>query len=78
MKKFYTIFFIIDLEPKYFYMWVNFVDLIFKNFNLNPEGVVKEEGYFKIFEKVLLKSSNLLNLVMLYLGIITYFIFIYI
>lgn len=33
MKQFYTVFVIFDLEPKYFYMWVNFVDLIFNQFD---------------------------------------------
>lgn len=78
MKKFYTIFFVIDLEPKYFYMWVNFVDLIFKNFNVDSGIVVSSPGTVRIIEKILLKTSNVMNIVMLYLGIITYFLFIYI
>lgn len=81
MRKYYTIFVIVDLEPKYFYMWVNFVDLIFKHFNMEPKNLDFLENTYKEIEilvKVLLKICNYLNILMLYLGIITYFIFIYI
>lgn len=78
MQKFYTIFFVIDLEPKYFYMWVNFVDLVFKNFNMDSGLILSDPGVTRTIEKVLLKTCNIMNIVMLYFGIVTYFIFIYI
>lgn len=78
MKKFYSVFLIFDLEPKYFYMWVNFVDLIFNNFNVDSKVLNNIQPDLRLLVKILLKISNLMNNLMLYLGILTYFIFIYI
>lgn len=78
MKKYYSVFVIFDLEPKYFYMWVNFVDLIFNNFHVNTDVLENTDRDIRLLIKVFLKISNIMNLVMLYLGIVNYFIFIYI
>ena len=39
MKKFYTIFFFIDLKPVSFYLYTNFFDLVYNNFNMSEEQV---------------------------------------
>lgn len=50
MKKNYSIFFIFELEPLYFYLWVNFVDLVFKNFSMDKSLIVYEEKWIEMFE----------------------------
>lgn len=42
MKKFYTIFFFIDLKPVSFYLYTNFFDLVYNNFNMSEDQV--QEG----------------------------------
>lgn len=59
-------------------MWVNFVDLIFNNFHVNTDVLENTDRDIRLLIKVFLKISNIMNLVMLYLGIVNYFIFIYI
>ena len=42
MKEFYTISMIFDFKPKYFYLLVNFVDIVFNNFNM--QNSVQEQS----------------------------------
>lgn len=77
MKKNYSVFFIFELEPIYFYLWVNFVDLVFKNFSMDKSLIVYEEKWIEMFEYVLITISNTLNIILLILAVITYFYYIY-
>ncbi len=83
MKDHYTIFCIFDLEPAYFYLFINFVDLVFNNFNMRStiiEITDKKEieyRYLYEFEKVMIKLVNNMNHFLVFCGIICFFIYIY-
>lgn len=77
MKEKYTVFFIFDLQPIYFYLWVNFIDLIYNNFNMQNGDIIEDTGTLIELEKILVKSINIITQILFALGILTFFIYIY-
>ena len=68
----YVIFFFFPLEPPFFYLFVNFIDLMFNHFIMNP---VEEDHKFRKLEILILLVVNIFNLLLLGIGILTFFIF---
>ena len=71
------VFFFFSLEPVFFYLFVNFIDLVFNNFNLNEKMLESTNEEFRNIETVLLILVNNMNRFLLFLGVITYFIYIF-
>ena len=82
MKEHYTIFCIFKLEPAYFYLFINFVDLVFNNFNMRSTIIEitdkkqKEYQYLYKFELIMIKIVNNMNHFLVFFGIICFFIYI--
>ena len=74
MRTKYTVFCLFDLKPHYFYLFVNFLDIAFNNFNLTPSGTDHE---FHNLESVLCRIANSLNGFLTVFGLFAFFTFLY-
>lgn len=77
MKKIYKILCFVNLKPVSFYLYLNFFDLIYNNFNMKESMIQTANKEFYTIELYLLKVVNLMNRALLLLGVWTYFIFIW-
>ena len=73
MQDFYIIFCFIKLKPASFYLWANFLDLVYNNFNVS-RSQIKEDNSIQLW---LFYTVNTMNSLLLILGIFTYFIYIW-
>ena len=71
----YTVLFFFDLKPHFFYLFVNFVDLLFNNFNMKP---AQTENFLRPIDNTLCLLVNTLNTFLMGFGILAFCIFIYI
>ena len=77
MQKFYTVFVIFDFRPQYFYLFVNFLDLVFNNFSLPTTMMEDADENLIALEILLIDLANNMNKILLGVGCLTYFIFLY-
>ena len=74
MAKKYTVLMFFHLEAPFFYLFINFVDLMFNNFSVQP---TEFEHNLRGLEILLLLSINLFNVFLLFFGIIAFFTFLF-
>jgi hypothetical protein len=77
MKKNYTVLCLFKLKPVYFYLLLNFLDLIYNNFNMNEKLIEKSNKTFLKIEIIILTLTNNLNSIMVVIAIGCYFYYIY-
>ena len=73
-KKTFTLFLIFQLKPKYFYLYVNFLDIVFYSFNIDPDKL-KYQTY--PLTNMLIKIINGVNQLLLIIGVLTFIIYIF-
>ena len=64
-----------SLSPVYFYLYVNFVDLIFNNFKIDYSDANTNFTELKKLEYLLIAVINSLNGFTFVLGVLIYFVF---
>ena len=77
MKQNYTVLCFFKLKPVYFYLLLNFLDLMYNNFNLNETLIEKSNKAYLEIELVILSIVNNLNRFMVLIAIACYFVYIY-
>lgn len=65
------------LQPVSFYLYLNFFDLIYNNFNMSESMIQTSNKQFYLIQSWLVKIVNTMNRALLLLGVVTYFIFIW-
>ena len=74
MAKTYTVLMFFELEAPFFYLFINFVDLMFNNFSVPP---IEIDHNMRGLEILLLLSINLFNVFLLFFGILAFFTFLF-
>lgn len=77
MKSHYNVFCFFDLKPVYFYLLLNFLDLMYNNFNLSVTLLEKSNKDYLSIELIILSIVNNLNRLMVIVAIACYFVYIY-
>lgn len=77
MNDFYVIFFCLKLPPKYFYLFVNMVDLVYKTYYIDFEILDNITRSLYIFERFLVEIIIILNFIMFLLGLTIYLFYLF-
>ena len=71
MKRRYTVFFVFHLKEHMFYLYINFIDIVFNNFSMDPT-----KPDFQM-ERYLTQTINFLNRFLILFAIACFFVYIY-